>query len=118
MRLKNLTQIWVAVPNTVKIDGEQYVEWTYKNTYYLNLQQDINELDRNSAGEIDYTITKGRTDQILDIDKGDGIYFNNISLSNPVPVPDLEVLNEPKIGKTTLYTFAKYNGILTPPPSL
>lgn len=46
---------------------------------YLNIQQDINELDRKSTGEVDYSRYKARTTRKYLINKGDGISFENIS---------------------------------------
>lgn len=103
MKIKNLTQIWVCSPVRTNVYGEYTTVWTYKGTEYLNLQQDLNELDKNSAGEIDYTIYKGRTDKVSTISKGDGIYFTNISTSTN-PKPDYIVKGIIKIGKSTTIT--------------
>lgn len=111
MRIKNLTKIWVCSPSTTNVDGEYTTDWTFKKTEYMNIQQDLNELDRNSAGNIDYSILKGRTDRDLGINNGDGIYFNDISSSIPIPAPDYIVKNQPKIGKTTVYTLIKNNDV-------
>ena len=72
----------------------------------MNLQQDLNELDRNSAGNIDYSIYKCRTDKTTSILKGYGIYFTDIhALTNPTP--DYIVKGIIKIGKTTTITINK-----------
>ena len=109
MRLKNLTQVWVCSPNRTNVDGEYVTIWIYKGTDYLNLQQDLNELDRNQAGEIDYSVVKGRTNKSTIIEKGDGIYLTNVSsLTNPKP--NYTVKHNPVIGNTTTLTLNKYNG--------
>ena len=76
---------------------------------YLNLQQDLNELDRNSAGEVDYGIENARTDMEYDIQKGNGISLKDISKLDSF-IPDYTVTDCPKIGNTTLYKLEKYNG--------
>lgn len=109
MKLSGLTKLWVCRPTKIKVDGVYETTWNYTEKIYLNLQQDLNELDRNTAGNIDYTIYKGRTDKIINLIKGDGICFNDISESSNIK-PDYTVKNDPKIGKTTVYTLNKYNG--------
>ena len=73
------------------------------------MQQDINELDRNSAGEIDYSIINARTDREYEIQKGNGISLTDISKEESF-VPDYTVTDAPKIGTTTLYKLEKNNG--------
>lgn len=113
-RLKNLSEILVYTPQRVKIDGEYYTQWIYKDKVYLNLQQDISELDRNSAGDIDYNIQKGRTRKELNIIKGDGIYIVKIINGIKEKIEDVNSKNpeyilekNPKIGRTITYTFIK-----------
>ncbi len=78
-------------------------------TANLNIQQDVNELDRNSAGVVDYSILNARTTMDYNIKKGNGISFTDISkLENFVP--DYTVTDCPKIGSTILYKLEKYNG--------
>ena len=103
MKIKDLTQIWICSPVRTSAYGESTTVWTYKGTEYLNLQQDLNELDKNSAGEIDYTIYKGRTDKVSTILKGDGIYFTDIHLITN-PKPDYIVKGLITIGKSTTIT--------------
>ena len=114
MRLKNLKEMYVYRPNKVRVSGEYHTTWIYKGTEFLNRQQDIDELDRNSAGEIDYEIIKLRTDKVLNIDKGDGISFTELEKDeNDVVIsgkPSYLVENKPSIGKTTLYTLITNNG--------
>lgn len=110
MKLKNLTQVWITSPIRTKTDGEFITTWTYKGTEWLNLQQDISELDKNEAGGYDYSILKGRTDKITTIINGDGIHLTNVSLSTN-PKPDYTVKNNPKIGKTTTLTLELYKGV-------
>ena len=43
--------------------------WKYKGIAWLNMQQDVNELDRKSTGEVDYSTYKGRTTRDYDIQK-------------------------------------------------
>lgn len=113
-RLKNLSEILVYTPKRVKENGEYYTQWIYKCKVHLNLQQDLNELDRNSAGDIDYTIQKGRTRKELDIAKGDGIYVVKVIDGIKEKISDVNskspeyILEEkPQIGRTITYTFTK-----------
>lgn len=77
-------------------------------TAFLNLQQDINELDRKSTGEVDYSIINARTDKDYDIEKGNGISL--VDISNNVKInPDYIVTDSPKIGNTILYKLEKNN---------
>ncbi len=76
---------------------------------HLNLQHDVNELDRNSAGTIDYSIINARTTMNYDIQKGNGISLTDISNQENF-IPDYIVTDNPRIGNTTLYKLEKYNG--------
>lgn len=109
MLLKDLTKVWISEYEKINDHGETKKVWKYKDIAYLNLQQDLNELDRNSAGEVDYSIENARTDMEYDIKKGNGISISDISKLDTF-VPDYLVTNCPKIGKTTLYKLEKYNG--------
>ena len=139
MLLKDLTQVWVSEYEEVNEHGEKNKKWKFKGKIltvaevnetqvndlnrtkvknlsvnntgiaYLNLQQDLNELDRNSSGEVDYSIENARTDMNYDIKKGNGISLTDISKLDNF-VPDFLVTDCPKIGKTTLYKLEKYNG--------
>lgn len=109
MLVKDLTKVWVSEYEKINDHGEDDKKWKYKNVAYLNLQQDLNELDRNSAGEVDYSIENARTDMEYDIKKGNGISLTDISKLDSF-IPDYTVTDCPKIGKTTLYKLEKYNG--------
>lgn len=108
MKLIDLTKIYVYKPSKKLIKGEFETKWFYKGETFLNVQQDVNELNRNSAGEIDYEIVKLRIDKKVNINKGDGISFNPLEVNETLEVingvPDYIVKNKPVIGKTTLYT--------------
>lgn len=115
MLLKDLKEVWVAEYETINNHGEKKKIWRFKKlntttgTAFLNLQQDLNELDRNSSGEVDYSIENARTDIEYDIQKGNGISLTDISKLDNF-VPDYLVTDCPKIGNTTLYKLEKYNG--------
>lgn len=109
MLLKDLTKVWVSKYEKLNNHGEDDKKWKYKSIAYLNLQQDLNELDRNSAGEVDYSIENARTDMDYDIQKGNGISLTDISKLDSF-IPDYTVTDDPKIGNTTLYKLEKYNG--------
>lgn len=114
MRLKNLKEMYIYTPKKILVSGEYETTWIYKDSEFLNPQQDIDELDRNSAGEIDYEIIKLRTDRVLNINKGDGISFTELEVDENKKVksgkPSYLVENKPSIGKTTLYTLITNNG--------
>lgn len=123
MRLRNIVEVLVFTPIKENVKGEYQTKWKYKGMAHLNKQQDINELDRNSAGEIDYEIIKLHTDSIENIEKGDGISFTTtdglvvdkekvlyhsesillVGMSTSAP-PEYLVDSCPKIGKSTVYT--------------
>lgn len=115
MKIKNLKKIYIYTPHKIRQTGEYITKWLYKGEDMLNPQQDIDELTRNSAGEIDYEIVKLRTDRDIDINKGDGISFSPLEVNDDKEVinggkPEYIVENKPKIGKTTLYTLITNNG--------
>ena len=140
MLLGKLTQVWISEYEEVDDHGEPEKNWKYKGRYavvkiinemsvkelnsmkvkdidnqnsgiaYLNLQQDVNELDRKSTGEVDYSIYKGRTNRIdYNIKKGDGISLTDISGLNQFK-PDYIVKDCPRIGNSIMYRLEKYNG--------
>lgn len=139
MLLKDLTKVWISEYEIINNHGEKSKKWKYKGKIltaeevnsskvnelnkikvknlsidntgiaYLNLQQDLNELDRNSSGEVDYSIENARTDMNYNIKKGNGISLTDISKLDNF-VPDYLVTDCPKIGNTTLYKLEKYNG--------
>ncbi len=115
MLLRDLTEVWVSYYEEVKEHGERTKKWHYKplntktKTAFLNLQHDLNELDRNSAGEVDYSIVNGRTTMNYDIQKGNGISLTDISTQEKFK-PDYTVTDNPQIGRTTLYKLEQYNG--------
>lgn len=114
MRIKNLSTIYIYKPDKKLIKGEYTTNWYYKGKEMINQQQDIDELNRNSAGEVDYEIIKLRIDRKVDIDKGDGISFEKLELNEEKHVingkPSYIVENKPTIGKTTLFTLVTNNG--------
>lgn len=109
MLLKNLTKVWISKYEAINEYGEKSKKWTYKDIAWLNLQQDINELDRKSSGEVDYSILNARTDREYNIEKGNGISLLDISEQENF-VPDYVVTDSIQIGKSILYKLRKYNG--------
>ena len=109
MLLRDLTQVWISEYEEIKEHGEPRKVWKYKGEAWLNLQQDINELDRKPTGEVDYSVIKARTNMDYEIEKGNGISLINISESESF-IPDYTVTDNPKIGSTTLYKLTQYNG--------
>lgn len=109
MLLKDLTKVYISKYETINDHGEKSKKWKFKGVAWLNLQQDVNELDRKPTGEVDYSIVNARTNRDYDISKGNGISLTDISkLENFVP--DYTVINNPKIGSTILFKLEKYNG--------
>lgn len=109
MLLRNLSKVWVSRAEEINNHGEPEKKWNYMSTAYFNLQQDVNELDRKSSGEVDYSIYKARTEQKYNIRKGDGISLSNISRVDSF-VPEYRVIDINLIGNTYMYRLEKYNG--------
>lgn len=109
MLLRDLTKVYVSRAEEINDHGEYSKSWNYISTAYFNLQQDVNELDRKSSGEVDYSIYKARTHQIYDIQKGDGISLKDISEMEEF-VPEYRVIDINQIGSTYMYRLEKYNG--------
>ena len=109
MLTKDLTKVWISEHTTINDHGEKEKEWKYKGIAWLNLQQDLNELDRKTNGEVDYSIENARTDMEYNIAKGDGISLKDISKIEQI-IPDYVVTDNPKVGRNTLYKLEKNNG--------
>jgi hypothetical protein len=109
MQIKNLTKVYISKSEEVKDHGEPTKQWTYISYAFLNLQQDVNELDVKSTGEVNYDIYKARTDREYNIKNGYGISLTDISKSNNF-IPEYRVLDQNKIGNTVLYRLEKYYG--------
>ncbi len=114
MKLSNLRKCYIYEPIKTKIDGEISTKWKYKDEHLLNVQQDVNELDKNTAGYIDFEILKLRTDKKISINKNDGISFNwlNIDQDNYVTEskPSYTVAGYLRNGRCTTYTINIYHG--------
>ena len=111
MLLKNLTKVWISEYTESNVKGEKNKTWTYKGTAFLNLQNDISELDRTTAGEADYSIINARSDIEQPIQKGDGVSFTDISNLTFI-VPEYTIKSSPLIGGTRLYKLEQYKGPL------
>ena len=99
----------MSVKELNNIDVNRLSAKSKDNAIWLNIQQDVNELDRNSSGEIDYSVENARTNMDYDIQKGNGISLVDISNAEQF-IPDYIVTDKIKIGSTTLYKLEKYNG--------
>lgn len=104
MLLRDLVQVYILRNTPVNNYGEYTASWASIGTAYLNIQQDLDELDRKPSGLTDYGIWKARTTTDYGIQKGDGI-----SLSD-VLVPQYRVLDIQRIGNTIVYRMEAYNG--------
>ena len=109
MLLKNLTKVYISKAEEICDHGEASKVWEFVSTAYFNLQQDINELDVKSTGEVNYDILKARTDKQYNILNGYGISLKDISKEEKI-VPEYRVLDQNKIGDTTVYRLEKYYG--------
>ncbi len=113
MKLVNLKCVYFYSPVESKTDGEIQKRWKYKDKKRLNKQDDINELDRNSAGTIDYDRTKLLIDYDINLNKGDGVSLKEIEIDSEgytIEPPQYIVIAKPKIGKKTTYTCEIYHG--------
>lgn len=112
MLLRGLTKVYISEYEEIEDHGETEKVWKFKpmskkKPYaYLNMQQDVNELDRKSTGEVDYSTYKGRTTRDYDIQKGNGISFEDISKLEKF-IPEYRVLDKNKIGSTYVYRMEK-----------
>lgn len=106
MLLRDLTKVYISEYEEIKDHGETSKVWKYKSIAWLNMQNDVNELDRKSTGEVDYSVYKGRTTKDYDIQKGYGISFEDISKSKEF-IPEYKVLDKNKIGSTYVYRMEK-----------
>lgn len=112
MLLRDLTKVYISEYEEIEDHGETDKVWKFKpmskkKPYaYLNMQQDVNELDRKSTGEVDYSTYKGRTTRDYDIQKGNGISFEDISKLEKF-IPEYRVLDKNKIGSTYVYRMEK-----------
>ncbi len=109
MLLRNLSKVFVSKAEERKDHGEIKKTWKFVSTAFLNLQNDINELDRKSSGEVNYNIYKARTNKNYCIENGYGVSLTDISKSSHF-VPEYRVLDQSKIGNTNMYRLEKYNG--------
>ena len=107
MLLKNLTKVWVSYYEETNDHGDKGKTWHYKGIAYLNLQNDVSELDRTSTGETDYSIINARSDTEQDIVKGNGISRSDISNLETF-TPEYTVSSSPLIGNTYLYKLEQY----------
>lgn len=112
MLLQDLTKVYISEYEEIEDHGETEKVWKFKpmskkKPYaYLNMQQDVNELDRKSTGEVDYSTYKGCTTRDYDIQKGNGISFEDISKLEKF-IPEYRVLDKNKIGSTYVYRMEK-----------
>ena len=106
MLLRDLTKVYISEYEEIEDHGETEKKWKYKGQAWLNMQQDVNELDRKSTGEVDYSTYKGRTTREYDIQKGDGISFEDVSKLEDFK-PQYKVTDKNKNESTYLYICEK-----------
>lgn len=106
MLLRDLTKVYISEYEEIEDHGETEKKWKYKGQAWLNMQNDVSELDRKSTGEVDYGIYKGRTTREYDIQKGDGISFKDVSKMKEF-IPQYRATDKNKIGNTYVYICEK-----------
>jgi hypothetical protein len=106
MLLRDLTKVHISEYEEIEDHGETEKKWEYKSIAWLNMQQDVNELDKKSTGEVDYSIYKGRSTRDYEIEKGDGVSFEDVSKLEEF-IPEYRVLDKNKIGNTYVYRMEK-----------
>ena len=106
MLLRDISKVWVSRAEEINDHGEYTKKWKFISTAYFNMQQDVNELDKKSSGEVDYSIYKARTQQEYDIRKGDGISLKDISQESKIE-PEYRVIDINQIGNTFLFRLEK-----------
>ncbi len=113
MKLKNLYLCYLYEPIPQKELGETILKWKYKCEKRMNVQQDIGQLDVNSAGLIDFDKIKIRTDYDIDLNKQDGLSFELLKLDDDgyaIKPPLYRVSSKTKVGTTTTYSCEIYHG--------
>ncbi len=115
MKIGNMHKFYVYKRVPKKTDGESLIEWHYKDSYYLNDQQDIDELDKNVSGIVDFDTLKLRIRKDVNIEKTDGISSielsvdkNNVVINDEKPQYTVETTSI--IGRSHLITCKTYNG--------
>ena len=63
MLLRDLTKVYISEYEEIEDHGEIDKVWKYKGQAWLNMQQDVNELDRKSTGEVDFATSDDSTTQ-------------------------------------------------------
>lgn len=106
MLIRDLTKVYISEYEEIEDHGETDKKWKYKSIAWLNMQQDVNELDKKSTGEVDYSIYKGRSTRDYEIQKGDGVSFEDVSKLEKF-IPEYRVLDKNKIGNTYVYRMEK-----------
>lgn len=106
MLLRDLTKVYISEYEEIEDHGETDKKWKYKSIAWLNMQQDVNELDKKSTGEVDYSIYKVRSTRDYEIEKGDGVSFEDVSKLEEF-IPEYRVLDKNKIGNTYVYRMEK-----------
>lgn len=106
MLLRDLIKVYISEYEEIENHGEPDQVWKYKGIAWLNIQNDVNELDRKSTGEVDYSTYKGRTTRDYDIQKGNGISFEDVSKLYGFK-PQYKVTDKNKIGNTYVYICEK-----------
>lgn len=113
MKLKNLVPIYVYEVASIKQYGETTLKWKYKDEMKLNIQQDIGELDVNSAGIIDFEKIKVRMDYDYNLNKSDGISFKKLEIGKDgyaIKAPEYKVISKTKAGRTITCQCEIYHG--------
>ena len=106
MLLRDLTKVYISEYEEMEDHGEPDKKWKYKGQAWLNMQQDVNELDKKSTGEVDYSMYTGRSTRDYEIQKGDGVSFEDVSKLEEF-IPEYRVLDKNKIGNTYVYRMEK-----------
>ena len=106
MLLRDLTKVYISEYEEIEDHGEPEKVWKYKGQAWLNMQNDVSELDRKSTGEVDYSTYKARTTNEYDIQKGNGISFEDVSKLKEF-IPEYTVLDKNQIGNTYVYRMEK-----------
>ncbi len=99
----------MSIEELNRLEVNKLIAKNKNDVIWLNIQQDINELDRKPTGEVDYSVENARTNIDYDIQKGNGISLTDISNMESF-IPDYIVTDKIKIGSTILFKLEKNNG--------
>lgn len=106
MLLKDLKKVYISEYEEIEDHGETTKKWKYKGFAWLNMQQDVNQLDAGPTGEINHELYKARIDRGYNIQNGNGVSLTDISKLESF-IPEYKIIDQSKIGNASTYRLEK-----------